>query len=86
MPLEQNKAIALEMYRAFDLQDIKQGQNLMAANIVGQAMDEILCQGRQFYRILREIFALDHICHLLGVTGNTSIEARFIVLSIKNFF
>ncbi|MDJ0592585.1 MAG: ester cyclase [Pleurocapsa sp. MO_226.B13] len=45
MSLEQNKAIALEMYRAFDRQDIEQGQKFMAADIVGHGMDGIIRQG-----------------------------------------
>ena len=45
MSLEQNKQIVLEMYRAFDRQDIKQGRQYMASNIVGQGMDGVTRQG-----------------------------------------
>lgn len=45
MSLEQNKQIVLEMYRAFDCQDIKQGRQYMASNIVGHGMDGVNRQG-----------------------------------------
>lgn len=45
MSLEQNKQIALEMYRAFDRQDIKQGQQYMASNIVGHGIDGVNREG-----------------------------------------
>ena len=45
MSLEQNKAIVLEMYRAFDRQDIEQGQKFMAADIVGHGMDGVVRKG-----------------------------------------
>ncbi|MEM7760193.1 MAG: ester cyclase [Cyanobacteria bacterium P01_A01_bin.40] len=45
MSLEQNKAIALEMYLAFDRQDIKQGRQYMDSNIAGHGMDGVSRQG-----------------------------------------
>ena len=45
MSLEENKAIALKMYRAFDRQDIEEGRKYMAVDIVGQGMDGVLRQG-----------------------------------------
>lgn len=45
MLLEQNKATVIEIYRAFDRQDVEQGQKFMAANIVGHGMDGIIRQG-----------------------------------------
>ena len=45
MSLEQNKQIVLEMYRAFDRQDIEQGRKYMASNIVGHGMDGVTRQG-----------------------------------------
>lgn len=45
MSLEQNKAIALKMYQAFDRQDIDQGREFIAADIIGQGMDGVLRQG-----------------------------------------
>lgn len=45
MSLEKNKATVLEMYRAFDRQDIEQGRKYMADNIVGHGMDGVTRQG-----------------------------------------
>ena len=45
MSLEQNKAIAIKMYRAFDRQDIEQGRKYMANNIVGHGMDGVTRKG-----------------------------------------
>lgn len=45
MSLEENKAIVVEMYRAFDRQDVEQGQKFMAADIVGHGMDGVIRQG-----------------------------------------
>ena len=45
MSLEQNKKIVLQMYRAFDLQDIEQGQKFMDTNIVGHGMDGVIRTG-----------------------------------------
>ena len=39
MSLEQNKAIALKFYEAFDQQDVEQGRKLISANIVSQGLD-----------------------------------------------
>ena len=39
MSLEQNKAIILKFYEAFDRQDVEQGQKLMSADIVGRGLD-----------------------------------------------
>ena len=39
MSLEQNKAIALKFYEAFDQQDAEQGLKLMSADIVSQGLD-----------------------------------------------
>lgn len=39
MSLEQNKAIVLKMYEAFDKQDIEQGRKFISADIVGCGMD-----------------------------------------------
>ncbi len=39
MSLEQNKAIVLKFYEAFDRQDIEQGRKLMSADIVSQGLD-----------------------------------------------
>ncbi len=38
MSLEQNKAIVLKFYKAFDQKDIEQGRELMSADIVGRGM------------------------------------------------
>ena len=45
MSLEENKKIVLEMYRAFDRQDIEQGQKFMATDIVGHGMDGVIRTG-----------------------------------------
>ncbi|WP_019507330.1 ester cyclase [Pleurocapsa sp. PCC 7319] len=45
MLLEQNKAIVIKMYRAFDRQDVEQGQKFMATDIVGHGMYGITRQG-----------------------------------------
>ncbi|MDY6900399.1 MAG: ester cyclase [Cyanobacteriota bacterium] len=45
MSLEQNKAIVLKMYEAFDKQDIEQGRKLMSPNIIGRGMDTTLRKG-----------------------------------------
>ena len=39
MSLEQNKAIVLKFYEAFDQQDIEQGLKLMSADIVARGLD-----------------------------------------------
>ena len=39
MSLEQNKAIVLKFYEAFDRQDIEQGRKLMSADIVARGLD-----------------------------------------------
>lgn len=39
MSLEQNKAIVVKFYEAFDRQDIEQGRKLMSADIVSQGLD-----------------------------------------------
>ena len=39
------EAIVLEMYRAFDRQDIKEGRKYLANNIVGHGMDGVTRQG-----------------------------------------
>ncbi|MBV6622908.1 MAG: ester cyclase [Rivularia sp. (in: Bacteria)] len=39
MLIEQNKAIVLQMYEAFDKQDIEQGKKFMSADIVGHGLD-----------------------------------------------
>ena len=38
MSLEQNKAIVLKFYEAFDQKDIDRGRELMSADIVGRGM------------------------------------------------
>ena len=38
MSLEQNKAIVLKFYAAFDQKDVKQGRLLMSSDIVGRGM------------------------------------------------
>ncbi|AFY58395.1 putative ester cyclase [Rivularia sp. PCC 7116] len=45
MLLEQNKAIVLKMYAAFDKQDVEQGIKFMSADIVGHGLDTIPCKG-----------------------------------------
>lgn len=45
MLLEQNKAIVLKMYRAFDRQDVEQGREFMSADIVGQGLDGVFRKG-----------------------------------------
>lgn len=45
MSIEENKAIVVEMYRAFDRQNVEQGQKFMAADILGHGMDGIIRQG-----------------------------------------
>ena len=45
MSLEQNKAVVLEMYQAFDLQDVERGQEFMATDIVGQGLDGVTRKG-----------------------------------------
>lgn len=39
MSLENNKAIVLKMYEAFDKQDIEQGRKLMSVDIIGHGLD-----------------------------------------------
>lgn len=39
MSLEQNKAIVLQFYAAFDDQDIERGRKLMSANIIARGLD-----------------------------------------------
>ena len=38
MSVEQNKAIVLKFYAAFDQKDVEQGRELMSSNIVGRGM------------------------------------------------
>ena len=45
MSLEQNKAIVLKFYEAFDRQDFVQGQKLMSADIVSLGLDTNPLQG-----------------------------------------
>ncbi|MGB3756092.1 MAG: ester cyclase [Rivularia sp. (in: cyanobacteria)] len=45
MSLEQNKALVLKMYKAFDKQDIEQGRKFMSPNIIGHGMDTIPRKG-----------------------------------------
>ena len=45
MSLEQNKAIVLKFYEAFDRQDIEQGLKLMSADIVARGMDKNTWKG-----------------------------------------
>ena len=45
MSLEQNKAIVLKFYEAFDRQDFVQGQKLMSADIVGRGLDTNTLKG-----------------------------------------
>ena len=45
MSLEQNKTNVLNMYRAFDRQDIERGRQFIAADIIGRGMDGIIRQG-----------------------------------------
>ncbi|MGD1807907.1 ester cyclase [Dapis sp. BLCC M126] len=46
MSLEQNKAIVLKFYEAFDQQDIEQGLKLMSADIVARGLDRNPLEGR----------------------------------------
>ena len=46
MSIEQNKAIVLKFYEAFDRRDVEQGQKLMSANIVSNGLDGIPLKGR----------------------------------------
>ncbi len=45
MSLEQNKAIVLKFYEAFDQQDIEQGLKLMSADIIARGLDRNPLQG-----------------------------------------
>ena len=45
MSLEQNKAIVLEFYEAFDQQDVERGFKLMSADIVARGLDRNPIQG-----------------------------------------
>ena len=57
MSLEQNKAIVLEMYQAFDLQDVERGQEFMATDIVGQGLDGVARKGvDEFMQYAMSIF------------------------------
>ncbi len=45
MSLEQNKAIVLQFYAAFDNQDIERGRKLMSADIIARGLDTKPLQG-----------------------------------------
>mgnify|MGYP002777051020 CR=1 FL=1 len=45
MSLEQNKALVLRFYAAFDCKDVEQGRELMSADIVGRGMGTEELQG-----------------------------------------
>ena len=45
MSIEQNKAIVLQMYEAFDKQDIEQGKKFMSADIVGHGLNTTSLRG-----------------------------------------
>jgi len=45
MCLEQNKAIVLEFYTAFDNQDIERGRKLVSADIIARGLDKKPLQG-----------------------------------------
>ena len=46
MSIEQNKAIVLKFYEAFDRQNVEQGQKLMSADIGSNGLDGIPLKGR----------------------------------------
>ncbi|VEP11709.1 conserved hypothetical protein [Hyella patelloides LEGE 07179] len=59
MSLEQNKAISLKMYQAFDRQDVEEGKKFMAVDIVGQGMDGVTRKGvDQFVQYAISMFAV----------------------------
>ncbi|MEM7714136.1 MAG: ester cyclase [Cyanobacteria bacterium P01_A01_bin.68] len=45
MSIEQNKALVLQMYEAFDKQDIEQGKKFMSADIVGHGLNTTSLRG-----------------------------------------
>jgi predicted ester cyclase len=45
MEMEQNKAIVLKLYEAFDQKDVEQGRALMTADIVGRGMGTDMLKG-----------------------------------------
>lgn len=58
MSLEQNKAIVLKVYEAFDKQDVEQGRKLMYADIVGHGMDTTPRKGvNEFIQYAMSLFA-----------------------------
>ena len=58
MSLEQNQAIVLKMYEAFDKQDVKQGRKFLSADIVGHGLDTTPRKGiDEFMQYAMSLFA-----------------------------
>lgn len=45
MSLERNKKVVLEMYQAFDRQDVERGREFMSVDIVGRGLDAVPHKG-----------------------------------------